>query len=278
MSDTDHDSQPEMAPTDIPKGPQRADGSADHARRYSIRTILPNVVTLLAFVSGLTAIRFGLAGKWDLAMTAILLAGVLDGLDGTVARLLKSTSRFGAELDSLSDIVAFGIAPAIVVYLWTLEGLDRLGWAVATLYAIAMALRLARFNSRLDSEDDKRKRLGYLTGVPAPAGAGLMIAPIMMDQLVGSVDISSMPVVIAAYCLIIAGLMVSALPTLSLKTLVVPGKFFLPFMLLVGVLLAGLFVNAWAVWLFVAVFYLSSMPVVFLNYKRRLRHKAWDAD
>ena len=118
------------------------------------------MVTLFAFMSGLTSIKFALSGKWELAVGAVLLAGVFDGLDGTVARLLKSTSKFGAELDSLSDVVAFGVAPAVILYLWVLEGLDRMGWAVALIYASAMALRLARFNARLDDEEEPIKRTG----------------------------------------------------------------------------------------------------------------------
>ena len=145
-------------------------------KAISIRTILPNVVTLFAFMAGLTSIKFALAGKWELAVAAVLLAGVFDGLDGTVARLLNSASRFGAELDSLSDVVAFGVAPSVILYLWVLEGLGRFGWATALIYAIAMALRLARFNSKLEDEKEPRQRTGFLTGVPAPMGAALMCA------------------------------------------------------------------------------------------------------
>lgn len=248
------------------------------AAGFSIRTILPNLVTLLAFVSGVTAIRFGLAGKWDLAITAILVAGVLDALDGTVARLLRSTSRFGAELDSLSDIVAFGLAPAIVVYLWSLDGLDRLGWAISTLYSIAMALRLARFNSRLDAQEDQHKRLGYLTGVPAPAGAGLLLSPIMLDDIAPGLALDTFPVFVGIYTVLISLLMISTIPTIGLKGLRVSKQLLTPLMLFLGMMIAGLFVNAWVVCLIIAVGYLASMPPVYLAYRKRLRQKAWKAD
>lgn len=243
---------------------------------FSIRTLLPNIVTLLAFIAGLTSIRFALSEKWELAVAAIVLAGILDGLDGTVARLLRSTSKFGAELDSLSDNVAFGVAPAVVLYLWTLDNLDRLGWSVALFYAVAMALRLARFNAGLEGlVDDKRKRLGYLTGIPAPAGAGLLLAPLMINFLVPELHIIDKPFITAGYIILISVLMVSSIPTPSMKSLRVRREFFVPLMLSIGALMGGIFVNSWVVLLVLSILYLISLPITYYHYRRRLKIKSW---
>ncbi|WCL52725.1 CDP-alcohol phosphatidyltransferase family protein [Gimibacter soli] len=242
-------------------------------REISIRTILPNVVTLLAFVAGLTAIRFALAGKWELAVWAVIVAGVFDGLDGTVARLLKSTSRFGAELDSLSDNVAFGVAPAVVLYLWTLESIDRLGWAFALLYAIAMALRLARFNARMEDEDEPRRRLGFITGVPAPMGAALMLMPIMIDLVAETDLVRGYPRIIGLYVMFVAMLMVSTLPTWSLKSIRMPKQWFSPFMLLIGAIIAGLFARTWEVIILLGLTYLATLPFSYVAFKRRVGQK-----
>ena len=242
-------------------------------RAISIRTILPNVVTLCAFMAGITAIRFALAGKWELSVAAIALAAIFDGLDGTVARLLKSTSKFGAELDSLSDVVAFGVAPAVVLYLWCLQELDRFGWAIALIYATAMALRLARFNARLEDEEEPRKRLGYLTGVPAPMGAGLLLMPMLVDLAVGESVSKSHPYGVSVYAIVVALLIVSTIPTISLKALRVRRTFFVPVMLVIGIVIAGLFVRTWAVMAGIGFAYLVSLPFTVLGFRRRLAEK-----
>ncbi len=242
-------------------------------KSISIRTILPSVVTLFAFMCGLTSIKFALAERWELAVAAILLAGIFDGLDGTVARLLKSTSRFGAELDSLSDVVSFGVAPAVILYLWVLESLDRLGWAVALIYAIAMALRLARFNARLDTEEEPIKHSGFLTGVPAPMGAGLLLLPMMIDFAFEMELSRSNALLISGYSIVVVLLMVSTLPTLSLKTLRVPKAWFIPMLMVIAALIAGLFVRTWLVLIIIGVGYLTTMPFTFVTYRKRLQKR-----
>ena len=149
-------------------------------RGIPLRAVVPNAVTALALCSGLTAIRFAIAGLWENAIYAIIIAAVLDGMDGRIARALKGQSKFGAELDSLSDVIAFGVAPALILYLWALQYWPRFGWLFCLAYAVCMALRLARFNSRIDVEEQPHKSAGFLTGVPAPAGAGLMLVPIYL--------------------------------------------------------------------------------------------------
>lgn len=242
-------------------------------KAFSIRTILPNVVTLFAFMAGLTSVKFALSGKWELAVAAILAAGVFDGLDGTVARLLKSTSRFGAELDSLSDVVAFGVAPAIILYLFLLQDLDRLGWAVALIYAIAMALRLARFNARMEDDNEPKKAFGFLTGVPAPMGAALLLMPMMVEFAYGEHFLSNYQYVVAGYALVVALLMVSTLPTISLKALRVPREWFIPALLVIGMVIAGLFARTWMVLIGIGLVYLTSLPFTFMAYRKRLVKK-----
>lgn len=242
-------------------------------RAISIRTILPNVVTLCAFMAGVTSIRFALSERWELAVAAIALAGIFDGLDGTVARLLKSTSKFGAELDSLSDVVAFGVAPAVILYLWSLQNLDRLGWAVALIYATAMALRLARFNARLEDEEEPRKRFGYLTGVPAPMGAGLLLMPMMLDLALGGDAIRGYSLSVSLYSVVVALLIVSTIPTMSLKALRVSRNLFVPVMLIIGMIIAGLFVRTWAVMFGIGVLYLVSLPFSIMGFRRRMAAK-----
>jgi len=238
-------------------------------KAISIRTILPSVVTLFAFMAGLTSVKFGLAGKWELAVAAVIAAGVFDGLDGTVARLLKSTSRFGAELDSLSDVVAFGVAPAILLYLFILKDLDRLGWAVALIYASAMALRLARFNARLDDDSQAKKTSSFLTGIPAPMGAGLLLAPLMLEFAYSEKVLAGYALPVAAYALLIALLMVSTLPTLSLKALRVPREWFIPALLVIAAVFTGLFARPWVVLLVIGAVYLAGMPFTYSAKKKR---------
>src|SRR5438874_8929328 len=152
-------------------------------RRIPVRTLAPNIVTLIAMCAGLTAIRMAFEDRYVLALAAVVFAAVLDGIDGRLARFLKGTSRFGAELDSLADFVNFGVAPAILIYLWSLNSLKSLGWLVALCLAICCALRLARFNVAIDDPDKPAWMMNFFTGAPAPAGAGLAMAPMYLGFL-----------------------------------------------------------------------------------------------
>nr|MBA3834890.1 CDP-alcohol phosphatidyltransferase family protein [Sphingomonas sp.] len=158
---------------------------APHKAGIPFRSLAPNAVTALALCFGLTGIRFAVGGEWDKAIGAIIFAGVLDALDGRIARLLRADSRFGAELDSLSDVIAFGVAPALVVFLWSLSSAPQFGWTAALALALACALRLARFNAQIDDDDQPHKSAGFLTGVPAPAGAGLAFIPLYLWLITG---------------------------------------------------------------------------------------------
>jgi CDP-diacylglycerol--serine O-phosphatidyltransferase len=180
-----------------------------------VRMLIPNIFTLVGLCAGLTAIRMGIEHRWDLAVAALVFAAFLDGIDGHVARLLKASSRFGAELDSLADFVNFGVAPAIIMFTWALEDLRSLGWIAVLVFAVCSALRLARFNVSLDRTDQPAWKNNYFVGVPAPAGAIILLLPIYAEDL--GLHLPSLTPLVLFYTLAIALLMVSNVPTFSIK-------------------------------------------------------------
>ena len=231
-------------------------------RRQSINRLIPNILTLLALCAGLTAMRFALEQHFQLAVTAIVVAAVLDGLDGRIARLIGATSKFGAELDSLSDFVCFGVAPAVMLYLWVMHGGGRFGWAVVLLYAVCTALRLARFNTALDDTARPAWSFNYFTGVPAPAGAGLAILPMIASFEIGR-EWFEHPWLIGLWTIVVSGLMVSRLPTFAFKRLRVPHWMVLPILLAVGVIAAGLAAEPWLTLLVMGCVYVVSIPLAY---------------
>ena len=180
-----------------------------------IRVLIPNIFTLVGLCAGLTAIRMGIEHRWDLAVAALVFAAFLDGIDGHVARLLKASSRFGAELDSLADFVNFGVAPTIIMFNWALEDLRSLGWIAVLVFAVCSALRLARFNVSLDRPDQPAWKSNYFVGVPAPAGAIILLLPIYAQDL--GLHLPSLTPLVLIYTIGIALLMVSKVPTFSIK-------------------------------------------------------------
>jgi CDP-diacylglycerol---serine O-phosphatidyltransferase len=226
-------------------------------QELSFNRLVPNVLTLLALCAGMTAIRFALNGNFQAAVYAIIVAGILDGLDGRVARLLKVTSHFGAELDSLSDFVSFGVAPAAVLYLWTMSALHSVGWAIVLFYAVCCALRLARFNTQLNAEPAPAMA-GFFTGVPAPAGAGLVLMP-MFVSFEWSDWIARSPYLNALWIAGIAALMISTIPTLSLKKFRIPHRLVVPTLLGIGVLAAFATTAPWPTLTLIGLLYLGSI-------------------
>jgi CDP-diacylglycerol--serine O-phosphatidyltransferase len=180
-----------------------------------VRVLIPNIFTLVGLCAGLTAIRMGIEHRWDLAVAALVFAAFLDGIDGHVARLLKASSRFGAELDSLADFVNFGVAPAIIMFNWALEDLRSVGWIAVLVFAVCSALRLARFNVSLERTDQPAWKNNYFVGVPAPAGALILLLPIYAQDL--GLHLPSLTPLVLFYTLGIALLMVSNVPTFSIK-------------------------------------------------------------
>ena len=186
-------------------------------RRIPVRMMVPNLFTLLGLCAGLTSIRMSIEGRYELALAAIVFAALLDGLDGRVARLLKASSRFGAELDSLADFVNFGVAPAIMIFTWGLGDTKSIGWIAVMIFALASALRLARFNVMIDEVKPKWQS-NYFTGMPTPAAAIVVLLPIYLSHLgLDLRDARWMKNIILAYTLLIAFLMVSNIPTFSGK-------------------------------------------------------------
>ncbi|HLN25940.1 MAG TPA: CDP-diacylglycerol--serine O-phosphatidyltransferase [Patescibacteria group bacterium] len=239
----------------------------------SFNKLIPNILTMLALCAGLTSIRFGLHGKWEMAVTSILLAGVLDGLDGRIARLLHGTSKFGAELDSLSDFVSFGVAPAVLLYLWTMQGAGAAGWALVLLFSVCCALRLARFNTMIGEPDLPPWAYNFFTGVPAPAAAGLVLIPMMLSFQC-DYHIFASPILNAIVLIGVSFLMVSKIPTFSGKRFRVPHHYVLPMLLLVGVLAAFLVTEPWATITIVAVLYGISIPLSIRAFTRLRRQAA----
>lgn len=236
-------------------------------RGIAMRTIPANVITALALCFGLTGIRFGIAGDWERAIACIIIAGVLDGIDGRVARMLNGQSRFGAELDSLSDNVAFGVSPALILYLWSLKALPDLGWIFALALAVCCALRLARFNARIDVEDQPHKSAGFLTGIPAPAGAGLAFLPLYL-WLVTDNDWFRQPVVVAPWAALIAFLMISNVATFSWGSMRVKRNFRLEVILLAALIGTAVFSNPWITLAAVCAGYMLLIPFSIRSYAR----------
>ena len=237
-------------------------------RPIPVRTLVPNLITLLALCAGLTAIRLAVEGRLEIALGAIVFAAVLDGIDGRVARMLKGTSRFGAELDSLADFVNFGVAPTLILYFWDLHELQSAGWIAAMVFAICAGLRLARFNVMIDDPDRPAWAGNFFTGMPAPAGAITVLLPIYVEFL-GVPKLAVVAPVTLIYTLAIAFLMVSKVPVYSGKKLGtrVPPDMVLPVILCVIVFFALLVGYPWAVLTIGTLCYLAGLPFGWLSYR-----------
>jgi len=229
-------------------------------KHFGAKNILPNMITVLALSAGATAIRFAIEGRWNAAVIAIVIAGVLDGMDGSVARLLKSTSKFGAELDSLSDVISFGVAPAVLLYMWSLSGIKGLGWVIALAITICCALRLARFNSNLDDDDEPRKKAGFLTGLPSPVAAGLALLPVMATLEYGQ-GFYSKPEFVGFYSALICFGMISKFSTYAFRTLIIKKEYLVPLLLVFGLFAASITTYGWTMLILVGFFYILSIPV-----------------
>jgi CDP-diacylglycerol--serine O-phosphatidyltransferase len=247
----------------LPRPPKR------RFRRIPVRTLVPNVITLLALCVGLTAIRMAFENRYVPALGAIVLAAILDGIDGRLARLLKGTSRFGAELDSLADFVNFGVAPALILYFWGLHDLKSGGWIAAMVFAICVGLRLARFNVMLDDPDRPAWASNFFVGMPAPAGAITVLLPIYAVFL--GVPRSAFLIWLTLfYTLAVALLMVSRLPVFSGKRIGtrVPPEMVVPAIVLAVLFVALLIAYPWVLLTAATLAYLVSLPFGWLSYRR----------
>jgi CDP-diacylglycerol--serine O-phosphatidyltransferase len=257
-------------PFDPDRGPVRR-----RFRSIPVRTLVPNVITLLALCAGLTAIRLATEGRLEWALGAIVFAAALDGIDGRIARILKGTSRFGAELDSLADFVNFGVAPALILYFWGLHELKSAGWIVGLIFAICAGLRLARFNVMIEDPNRPAWAGNFFTGVPAPAGAITVLLPIYLDFL-GLPHSSFLNWMTMLYTLIVAFLMVSKLPVFSGKQLGtrVPPEMVLPIFVVVVLFVAILISYPWQVLTIGTLVYLAVLPFGWLSHRNYVRKDA----
>ena len=237
-----------------------------------VRTLVPNLITLLALCAGLTAIRLAMEEKLELALAAIVFAALLDGIDGRIARMLKGTSRFGAELDSLADFVNFGVAPALILYFWGLHELKSAGWIAALVFAICAGLRLARFNVMIDDPNKPIWAGNFFTGIPAPAGAITVLLPIYVTFLGAPMGLVTVWFTFL-YTLSIALLMVSRLPVFSGKRVGkrVPPEMVLPVFVMVVLFFALLVSYPWQVLTLGTLVYLACLPLGWLSYREHQR-------
>lgn len=233
----------------------------------SLNNLLPNMLTMLNLASGMTAMRFAIDAHWKEAVLAIAAGALFDMLDGRIARMLNAQSKFGEELDSLADVVSFGVAPALILYLWTLHDARSIGWIVALVLGGCAALRLARFNTMLGAAAEKPPfAYNYFTGVPVPAGAFLALLPLIATLEVGP-EIFDRPWIVVPWTLLVSGLMISAIPTFSMKGLRIPQRFVVFVLLGVGVAAAALVSAPWTTLAFVGLAYIISVPFSARRYK-----------
>jgi len=246
-------------------------------RGPSFNRLIPNILTMLGLCAGLSGMRFALEHQFAHAAVALLIAACIDGLDGRIARLLRGTTRFGAEFDSLSDFVCFGVAPSIVLLIWCLEDAGRYAFVPCIMFTVCMALRLARFNASLDDDDKPDYSANFFTGVPAPAGAGIVLFPVFLgleaDRMhaEGLAAFARAPIV-SAVCLILTGLLlVSTLPVWSFKNFKVPARYVLPLMLGTGLYAAVLVADPWGALAAAGLFYVAILPFSRRSYHRLKR-------
>ena len=228
--------------------------------RVQFYRLIPNLATIAALCIGMSSVRFALAEKWESAVSLVLIAALLDGMDGRLARMLGSVSRFGAQLDSLSDFVSFGIAPAFILYHFSLKNLNSFGWAASLIFAVCMALRLARFNAQDETTSPLASlRAIFFTGVPAPAAGILGLFPVIMwcDQ---KIMFAKNPWFVGGFALVISGLMISRIPTFAFKKIKLSQSQLVPLMALAAVVIAITLSAPWKALMVISLIYLTWIP------------------
>ena len=237
------------------------------------RMILPNAITLIGVCIGLTSIKFALDGKFVIAVIAILFAGLMDALDGRIARLIKGTSKMGKELDSLGDVISFGVAPALIMYFWNLQYLEKLGWFICLIYVVCVALRLARFN--VNSEEDPSWKDNFFEGMPSPAGGVIVLLPLILSfsELENYIFKINYELMVPAIFVFVSLLLISTIPTYSFKKIVIPRS--MTKFLLFGIVLffGALLVYTFKILTISSIIYLCLIPVSYLHYKNIKKKK-----
>ena len=249
----------------------------------SLRALAPNAVTAMALCTGLSGVWFAMQERWDAAVGAVVIAGILDALDGRIARLLKGESRFGAELDSLSDVIAFGVTPALILYSWALQHMPRFGWTICIFFVLCAALRLARFNARIDNDDHPHKSAGFNTGVPSPAGAGMALLPLVVwletqgqgqggdMQMIG--DLARDYRIVGPWLLLSAILMISNVATYSWSSIRIRPSFRFFALAALGLIVAILIAAPWIGLILITIVYLGVLPFSIAGYAKVKRSR-----
>ncbi|OFW90214.1 MAG: hypothetical protein A3B66_03165 [Alphaproteobacteria bacterium RIFCSPHIGHO2_02_FULL_46_13] len=258
------------------------DNSKASGQALTLSKLIPNLITMMALIAGITSVQKALTGNFEVAVLLLLAAAILDVMDGAVARALKAQSEFGAQLDSLSDFLAFGVAPGLILYVWTLGDAGKLGWIAAVVFPVAAALRLARFNVMAATAADIplwKKR--FFTGVPTPAGAILCLFPLYVWFLTPETFEGyrwGTPFV-AVWAITVAALMVSRIPTFSIKYMKIPPKMMVPVMAFVALVVAALFNAPWVTLPIICIVYAASIPLIFHQYRKlEKEHQAHEED
>ncbi len=272
------DQAPRPAPP-YPSGSRRRLRRRPRYKGPSFNRMMPNLLTLLGLCAGLTSIRYALDARWQAAALAVLVAAIIDGLDGRLARLLKATSRFGAEFDSLSDFCSFGVAPAMILYIWALHGSSRFAFIPCLMFTVCMALRLARFNAALETSPKPAYAQSFFTGVPAPAGAGVVLLPLFLwleaveQGWVRMANMAQYPGFVAAMLVGTSVLLVSTLPVWSFKNFKVPAEYVLALLLGTCFFAALLVADPWLALAAAGLIYVAMLPFSVRSF-RRLRAEA----
>jgi CDP-diacylglycerol--serine O-phosphatidyltransferase len=262
----------------------------DDPHHLDLMKLFPNMVTLAGLCLGISSIRYALADRFEIAVTFIVIAALLDAIDGRLARALNATSKFGGELDSLCDFVNFGLAPIFLIYLWSIKSVPAFGWGAVLFFAICTAIRLARFNSDIDSslvpQQPKPEWAGkFFTGIPSPAGALMCLSPLMITFVIESrfpelkknFFFVYEPIFVLVWSVVIAMLMASRLPTYSMKKMFIKRKFISVFLMFFSLLIILAFIEPWLVVLTMGVLYTASLPISALHYIRLNNDKSADA-
>ena len=246
---------------------------SEHRPGISLRALAPNAVTAMALCTGLSGVWFALQGLWPSAVAAVVIAGVLDALDGRIARMLKGESRFGAELDSLSDVIAFGATPALIIYSWVLNEMPRFGWTISVFFVLCAALRLARFNARIDADEQPHKSAGFNTGIPSPAGAGLASLPLIIWIEFG-VEAARDWRIVAPWLLLVALGMISNIATFSWTSIKIRPSLRFIALAVIGLVGAGLVAAPWFTLIVITLVYIGLLPLSIVNYARVKRRRS----
>jgi CDP-diacylglycerol---serine O-phosphatidyltransferase len=238
----------------------------------SLRAFAPNAVTAMALCTGLSGVWYAMQEQWSYAVAAVVVAGVLDVMDGRIARLLKGESRFGAELDSLSDVIAFGATPALILYAWALQHMPRFGWTICLFFVLCAALRLARFNARIDTDDQPHKSAGFNTGVPSPAGAGLALLPLVIHIETGAMWAQDYRL-IGPWMLASAVLMISNVPTFSWGSIKIRRSVRFLALAAIGGIVALFIAAPWVALIVSSGLYLAMLPFSVWSYAKVKRSR-----